>query len=132
MAHAARALSALRDMGIRIAIDDFGTGYSSLAQLGQIPADVLKVDRSFVAHMETRTADLAVVKLILALGHAMALDITGEGIETRGQADRLEQLGCTFGQGYYFAHPSGVEAAEAWIRDYVEGGAFHSARRKAA
>jgi diguanylate cyclase (GGDEF)-like protein len=105
----ATQLRALAALGIRIAIDDFGTGYSSLAYLSRLPIDVLKIDRSFVSRLTDEAESEAVVQTIVALGHALDMTVTAEGIETPDQALRLRKLGCTLGQGYLFSRP--VEAA---------------------
>ena len=98
-------LARLRDLGVRVALDDFGTGYSSLAYLRRLPIDFVKIDRSFVSHLETESADVTVARGIVALGHALGLKIIAEGIETEGQAAVLRGLGCDVGQGYLYARP---------------------------
>jgi diguanylate cyclase (GGDEF)-like protein len=102
-------LALLRDLGVRIALDDFGTGFSCLSYLRNLPVDVLKIDRSFVSGMSAGGAPL--VRTIVELGHALGLSTTAEGIETVAQWDRLRQLGCQSGQGYYFARPLSAAAA---------------------
>ncbi|GGX67454.1 putative bifunctional diguanylate cyclase/phosphodiesterase [Saccharospirillum salsuginis] len=97
-------LSALRAQGIRIAIDDFGTGYSSLAYLHRLPVDTLKIDRSFVFDMhEDRNG--TIVTAILAMAHALGLEVVGEGIEHSEQRRRLAEQGCDYGQGFGLARP---------------------------
>lgn len=98
-------LAQLQQEGIRIAIDDFGTGYSSLAYLQSLPINVLKVDRSFVAKIGEARADTRLVRAILAMAHALELEVVAEGIETETQRLTLRQLGCQHGQGYGFAKP---------------------------
>ncbi len=102
-------LARLRKHGIRIAIDDFGTGYSSLSYLRHLPADVLKIDRSFTS--VTGTADPAIgyhrtfTRTIVQLGDSLGLTTVAEGIETPEQAEALRAMGCRYGQGFYFARP---------------------------
>jgi diguanylate cyclase (GGDEF)-like protein/PAS domain S-box-containing protein len=106
-------LQALKVLGVRVAIDDFGTGYSSLAYLRQLPIDVLKIDRSFVAEVELDINGLAIVKTILALGHTLGLTVIAEGVETRSQAELLRSLGCDQLQGFLFATPARGEQIAA-------------------
>jgi EAL domain-containing protein (putative c-di-GMP-specific phosphodiesterase class I) len=113
-------LEALHRLGVALHIDDFGTGYSSLEALHNLPLDALKIDRSFVARLDTdpRTAEL--VRTIVAMGANLGLDLIAEGIETIEQRDHLRGLGCTFGQGYLFSKPvpsALVELVAAELRD---------------
>jgi diguanylate cyclase (GGDEF)-like protein/PAS domain S-box-containing protein len=100
-----RALRELHDAGVRIAIDDFGTGYSSLDHLREMPADVLKIDRSFVAGMAANSPDSALVAAAVAMGRALEMEVVAEGIETTEQVTDLRELGCPLGQGFLFARP---------------------------
>ena len=108
--HAVRAMSALREAGIRAAIDDFGTGYSSLAYLTRLPVAALKIDRSFVADALTDSADAAIVRAIIDMAHTLDFTVVAEGVETVGQMVFLRQFGCEQGQGFLFARP--MSAAE--------------------
>jgi EAL domain-containing protein (putative c-di-GMP-specific phosphodiesterase class I) len=98
-------LQTLRARGVRIAVDDFGTGYSSLGYLRQFPVDILKIARDFVVPADRGTNEWAFAHAIVALGQTLGLRIVAEGIEELGQAERLRQLGCEYGQGYHFARP---------------------------
>ena len=100
-----RALRELSDAGVRIAIDDFGTGYASLDHLREMPADILKIDRSFVAGMAANSPDSALVAAAIAMGRALEMEVIAEGIETSEQVADLRELGCPLGQGYLFARP---------------------------
>jgi diguanylate cyclase (GGDEF)-like protein/PAS domain S-box-containing protein len=100
-----RALRELSGAGVRIAIDDFGTGYSSLDHLREMPADILKIDRSFVSGMTANSPDSALVAAAIAMGRALEMEIIAEGIETSEQVADLRELGCAFGQGFLFARP---------------------------
>ena len=100
-----RALRELHTAGVRIAIDDFGTGYSSLDHLREMPADILKIDRSFVAGMSANSPDTALVAAAIAMGRALELEVVAEGIETSEQVADLRELGCPLGQGFLFARP---------------------------
>jgi EAL domain-containing protein (putative c-di-GMP-specific phosphodiesterase class I) len=104
------ALSALRDQGIGLALDDFGIGFASLAMLRKLPLTVLKLDRSLVRGLPDDQEDAAIVRAVLATGHALGLMVVGEGIETSGQRDFLAGIGTDQGQGYLFSRP--VPSAE--------------------
>jgi diguanylate cyclase (GGDEF)-like protein/PAS domain S-box-containing protein len=109
--HALDVLEGLHEQGFSIAIDDFGTGYSSLAYLRDLPVDVLKIDRAFVAELD-RPHDQTLVRTMLSMAESLGLDATAEGIETQGQLDALRRLGCRRGQGFLLALP----APEAELR----------------
>jgi EAL domain-containing protein (putative c-di-GMP-specific phosphodiesterase class I) len=103
------ALHRLSDMGVRIAIDDFGTGYSNLAYLRHLPIDSLKLAGSFVEGLRTESADPVdqeIVATLIAMAHTLRLSVTAEGVEVAVQAERLRDLGCDWGQGYFFARPT--------------------------
>jgi EAL domain-containing protein (putative c-di-GMP-specific phosphodiesterase class I) len=93
------------DQGIKIALDDFGTGYASLTHLKRFPVDHIKIDRSFVQDLEQDPDDEAIIAAVIGLGRSLNLQITAEGVETTGQAQRLREMGCEYAQGYYFAQP---------------------------
>jgi diguanylate cyclase (GGDEF)-like protein/PAS domain S-box-containing protein len=100
------AVSKLRELGVRIAIDDFGTGYSSLSYLKRWRVDTLKVDRSFIRDLVTDLSDLAIVSAIIAMATHLHIEVVAVGIEGWPQLDKLQQLGCTYAQGYLFARPA--------------------------
>jgi len=108
-------LERLRRMGISIALDDFGTGYSSLAYLWKFPFDRVKIDRAFVMEMEADAKAAAIVKTIVALGKALHLSITAEGVETESQAQVLRCLGCDHAQGYLYGRPLSAQAAKELV-----------------
>jgi diguanylate cyclase (GGDEF)-like protein len=103
------ALAALKQLGVRLLLDDFGTGYSSLSYLSRFPVDVLKVDRSFVRDLGSRTESDPIVTAIVALAQGLRLDVIAEGIETEQQADRLRAIGCDYGQGFLMSRPIPAE-----------------------
>lgn len=98
-------IRAVHALGINIAIDDFGTGYSSLDYLTRLPAQVLKVDVSFVARMLADADVMTLVSTIISLAHSMRLRVVAEGVETRRQAEVLQELGCDGLQGYFISPP---------------------------
>ncbi len=101
-------LQAIRDFGVRIAIDDFGTGYASLTYLRRFPVDVIKIAQEFVGRDDVNAQEWAFTGAILALGQRLGVAVIAEGIEDRGQVDRLLSLGCPLGQGYLFARPAAL------------------------
>jgi EAL domain-containing protein (putative c-di-GMP-specific phosphodiesterase class I) len=114
MEYSERAQAVLKDLdrlGVHLSTDDFGTGYSSLSYLQSFPFDRLKIDRSFVDRIGKNKKSDTIVKTILMLGANLGMEVVAEGIETSGQLEFLQELGCRFGQGFYFSKP--VSAAEA-------------------
>ena len=99
----------LRNRGVRFAIDDFGTGYSSLSYLKELPIHVLKIDRSFVSHVDTSDDDVAIAKTILSLAAHLGLDVVAEGVETESQFVTLNAYGCHLFQGYLLGWPVPVD-----------------------
>ncbi len=112
---AKRLLGSLKALDTSLAMDDFGTGYSNLAYLQQLPIDVLKIDRSFVSDMMIDKDKRAIVRTVLSLARALGMKTTAEGIESEEISDVLRRLGCSVGQGYYFARPLTADAAYAFL-----------------
>jgi len=107
-------LKQMKALNVKLGIDDFGTGYSSLSYLSRFPTDTLKVDKSFVGLMELGEGEnVAIVRTIVALAHALGMDVIAEGVETAAQLSRLRAIGCEYGQGYFFAQPLPSDAATA-------------------
>ncbi len=113
----ARTMRELKALGTEIAMDDFGTGYSNLAYLQQLPIDLLKIDRSFVVGLLGDRDKIAIVKAVLSLAQALGMKTVAEGVETIELAQMLAALGCTFGQGYYYARPLEADEAYALLRE---------------
>jgi diguanylate cyclase (GGDEF)-like protein/PAS domain S-box-containing protein len=109
-------LSHLKHLGIAVILDDFGTGSTSLRGLRQFPVDALKIDRSLIREMLADRSACDIVELIIALAHKMGLRVIAEGIESAKQLERLLELGCEYGQGYYFSQPLEAQAALQFIR----------------
>jgi diguanylate cyclase (GGDEF)-like protein len=112
----ATILERLHDTGIRLSIDDFGTGYSSFAHLRRLPVHGIKIDRSFVAEMDTVGADNAIVRSGLALARNLRLKVVAEGVETRRIWDQLALLGCDEVQGWELAKSMPVDELLVWLR----------------
>lgn len=105
---AVATLAAIKSMGFRVALDDFGTGYSSLAYLRRMAIDTLKIDRSFVMHLEGNQDDVAIVQTIISMARNLRMSVIAEGVETLAQANILVESGCEECQGYYFGKPQPV------------------------
>lgn len=114
-AAAREQLDALVEAGIEVAIDDFGTGYSSLFYLQQIPAHIVKIDRSFISHLDTDERGRVLVKSMISMAHDLDYRVVGEGVETHAAYSILADMGCDEVQGYLVAKPLEVEAFEAWL-----------------
>ncbi len=108
-------LKKLREMGIRVSIDDFGTGYSSLSYFKKIPADELKIDKSFVMGMTRDASDHRLVRTIIGLAQHFNLDIVAEGVEDRATFDALAELGCHQAQGYLFSPALSLPRLKTWL-----------------
>lgn len=114
---AAHNLAALKKLGVHLSLDDFGTGYSSLAQLKRFPFDFVKIDRSFIAGVDTNPEDAAIAAAIIAMAHSLHLRVVAEGVETRGQLDVMRSLRCDEIQGYYFSRAVAAERFEELLRN---------------
>lgn len=110
-------LNEFHQLGFGVSIDDFGTGYSSLAYLKNLPADEIKIDKSFVMNMASDEKDASIVKAAVDLAHTLDLKIVAEGVEDQKTLDILSEMGCDFAQGYYMAKPMPSEDLITWIQD---------------
>ena len=109
-------LETLRTHGAVIAIDDFGAGYASLGILRDVPADIVKIDRSLVVDLTDSDRDQAIVGHAIELAHQLGLVVVGEGVETAAEMQALSDLGCDHGQGYVFAYPKPVGGLTVSVR----------------
>jgi EAL domain-containing protein (putative c-di-GMP-specific phosphodiesterase class I) len=105
-------LTQLKTLGVGICLDDFGTGHSSLGRLRRFPVNIVKIDRSFVSHVDTDAEARQITRLIVEFSHMMNLQVIAEGVENISQVDHLKGFACEFAQGYFFSRPvdhGGVE-----------------------
>jgi diguanylate cyclase (GGDEF)-like protein len=112
---AVNTLRRLKDLGVSVSLDDFGTGYSALSYLRSFDWDEIKIDRSFVAELETDRRSRAIVGSIITLAAELGIHVTAEGIETEGQIGALLRAGCRTGQGYFYGRPMPVEEIGATV-----------------
>ncbi len=108
-------LRQVAENGMDLALDDFGTGYSSLSYLKKFSFQFLKIDRSFVMHLEADTTDYALCETIVTMAHKLGMQVIAEGIETPGQLELLKQAGCDYGQGYLFSKAVPRETIAGWL-----------------
>jgi diguanylate cyclase (GGDEF)-like protein len=113
-----RQLHAVRAVGVGVSLDDFGTGFSSLAHLQRLPADELKIDRSFVSAIGRDPVSAAIVRCVLELADAIGLEVVAEGVETVDQLDQVRSYGCKRGQGYLFGRPVPASALDLSRRSF--------------
>ncbi len=114
------ASAMLRDLlgdHIQSHVDDFGTGYSSLSYLHTFPTSALKIDRSFVSNIGPEGENIEIVRTIISLAHNLKMAVIAEGVETQKQLELIKQLGCEYGQGYYFSPPVNATQAEQLMRE---------------
>jgi EAL domain-containing protein (putative c-di-GMP-specific phosphodiesterase class I) len=108
-------LHELKELGVRLSLDDFGTGYSSMAYLKHLAVDALKIDRSFVRDMADSHEDAAIVRSIVALAHALDLEVVAEGVANQRAWFAVRDAGCDLAQGYQLGRPMVAEAFETWL-----------------
>jgi diguanylate cyclase (GGDEF)-like protein len=113
---AAEILRTLRRSGVKISLDDFGTGYSSLSYLQRFELDEIKVDRSFVAEVDTKPGSAAIVASIIGLGRGLALSVVAEGVEEEPHSRFLAKIGCELMQGYLVSKPVPALQAQVFLR----------------
>ena len=112
---ALQSVDELKSMGVKVAIDDFGTGYSSLSYLHKFPANLLKIDKSFIDKMNTSESSRQYVAAIIPIGHVMGFDVISEGVEEPEQLETLREIGCDFIQGFIWGRPMPAEEAEKLV-----------------
>ncbi|PKI01453.1 bifunctional diguanylate cyclase/phosphodiesterase [Glaciecola sp. 33A] len=115
---AVQQLALMREAGFKIAIDDFGTGYSSLSYLSRLPADILKIDKSFILKLNELASDQNIVKSVIQLGHQFNMEIVAEGVENQESLNLLIDYGCEWAQGYHICRPVNAASFVQWFQDY--------------
>jgi diguanylate cyclase (GGDEF)-like protein/PAS domain S-box-containing protein len=118
-AKALRVARTITEMGLYLSVDDFGTGYSSLSYLSNLPANELKIDRSFVSRMTQKSKDAAIVQSTIDLAHNLGLKVVAEGVENLEIFKQLVFLGCDVGQGYYVCKPTRADDLAAWFKQPI-------------
>ncbi len=124
MMAAKRIITSLKNQGVKVSLDDFGAGYSSLQHLGSLHFDKIKIDRSFILARHDNPDGEKIVNAIVGLSKSLGLSSTGEGIETEENATWLQEMGCTFGQGWYFGRPVAATDVAGLLRKPVEEGSM--------
>ena len=102
----------VKGLGLQVAIDDFGTGYSSLSYLHNFPANLLKIDKSFIDAMNEGKSSQKYVESIISIGHVLGLEVISEGVESEEQLETLKRIGCDLIQGYIWGRPLPPDEAE--------------------
>lgn len=110
-----KQLLSYRDAGVQVAIDDFGTGYSSLSYLKKFDIDYLKIDRSFISNLNSKSNDRILCEAVITMAHRLGMKVIAEGVETDSQKDLLMAMGCDFGQGYFFSKPLPADQFETFF-----------------
>lgn len=116
-----RVMRQLRALGVLLSVDDFGTGYSSLSHIKLFPITCFKIDKSFIDGVPQNSADVAIVRTILALGLSLKVEVVAEGVETAEQARFLQEAGVTSIQGYYYGVPMTPQELEAFVASTLAG-----------
>jgi diguanylate cyclase (GGDEF)-like protein len=111
------SLTRLLEMGCSVAIDDFGTGYSALSRLVELPADILKIDRSFVQSLSRHQEAAAVIAAVLLLAHNLRKTVVAEGVEDAEALATLTELGCGHAQGYHLGRPQPADQITTQLRE---------------
>jgi EAL domain-containing protein (putative c-di-GMP-specific phosphodiesterase class I) len=110
-------ITRLDSIGVQLSVDDFGTGYSSLSRLQKLPVYELKIDKSFVQHMDTNPGDATIVRSTIELAHNLGLKVTAEGVETQQTWQMLKSYGCDLAQGFLMSRPMPADELIRWARE---------------
>jgi EAL domain-containing protein (putative c-di-GMP-specific phosphodiesterase class I) len=114
------ALRSLKQFGFTIAIDDYGIGQSSLAKLKGLPVDEIKLDKSFIMHLNQSPKDQLIVRSTIEMAHGLGFEVVAEGVENSESLTLLKQFQCNQVQGYYISKPIAADAVAEWRKNYVE------------
>ncbi|HEX9012951.1 MAG TPA: GGDEF domain-containing phosphodiesterase, partial [Anaerolineaceae bacterium] len=116
---AGQAFSRLNDLGVQLQVDDFGTGYSALSYLQRFPIQTIKIDRTFIEEMSSAGKQSGLVQTIIFMARDLGMEATAEGIETEQQLQALQELGCSYGQGFLFSRPMDRTSVDSWFERTV-------------
>jgi EAL domain-containing protein (putative c-di-GMP-specific phosphodiesterase class I) len=116
-----KVLAELDALNVRLSVDDFGTGYSALGYLKKYPFDTLKIDKSFIHDMTTKSDDSALVRAIIQMAHSLSLQVIAEGVETPEEFDFLKKENCDFSQGFLFTPPLREDRFITWLNGTLDG-----------
>jgi EAL domain-containing protein (putative c-di-GMP-specific phosphodiesterase class I) len=130
--HVETALKTLAREGVQIALDDFGTGYASLSHLNHFPVNVIKIDRSFISNLVSRSHDAAIVRAVINLGRSLGIKVVAEGVETPVQVALLKKFRCDYVQGYLFGRAERAENVPGLVESWAEGHPALASAQKAA
>lgn len=111
-------VKAIQNLGVKVSVDDFGTGFSSLSQLQKLSADIVKIDQSFVATMDT--GGQAIIQATQYMANEFGYSVVAEGVETKEQADELTKIGINCSQGFYFSHPMTIAELPNWYQNFKQ------------
>ncbi len=117
--NAVEVLSDLHSIGVSLSIDDFGTGYSSLSYLRQLPVDRIKIDRSFIAEVDTADTAAAIARAVVNLGQSLGLEVVAEGVETESQLEYLRQINCDEAQGFLYSRAVPADEFEIYLKEQI-------------
>ncbi|MCE9891265.1 EAL domain-containing protein, partial [Kluyvera intermedia] len=115
---AAKNMTELKAIGVKLALDDFGTGHANLNYLLKYPFDTLKIDKEFVTAIEPDTRSTKIVEGIISLAHNFGIEVLAEGVETQSQLDRLMQIGCDKIQGFFISPPVQAQEIPSLLAQY--------------
>jgi diguanylate cyclase (GGDEF)-like protein len=121
MRDAIEVLNQLHEVGVSLSIDDFGTGYSSLSYLRQLPVNRIKIDRSFIAEVDTTDTAAAIARAVVTLGQSLGLGVVAEGVETEAQLEYLREIECDEAQGFFYSRPVPPEEFELYLKEGLAG-----------
>ncbi|MBM6549534.1 putative bifunctional diguanylate cyclase/phosphodiesterase [Marinomonas ostreistagni] len=113
-------MTQIRRLGVSLSVDDFGTGYSSLRYLKDLPIDRLKIDQSFIRELSADNNSETIVRAVIAMGHALHLNVLAEGVETLAHFERLNAMGCYTYQGFYFSRPISAQGFTNYCRKQTQ------------
>jgi EAL domain-containing protein (putative c-di-GMP-specific phosphodiesterase class I) len=124
--HARELLARIRGTGVRLALDDFGTGYSSLTYVHQLPFDTVKIDRSFIKHVDRAAESAAIVEATLHMARGLGMEVVAEGVERLEELDFLSRRGCDLIQGYWLSRPVPLSELAQFVRTWNTDAAVQS------